>query len=67
MSTMNEADEILTAAEVAKIWKTTPSTILQWFHAGKIPAEMAEGRVIRFSKQAVAAALKSRAMKEVAR
>ena len=57
---MNGADEILTAREVAKIYKTTPSTVLQWFHAGKIPAEMAEGRVIRFSKVRVADALLKR-------
>ena len=39
---------LLTPSEVAKALKTTPQTILRWEKAGKIPAEIKEGRIVRF-------------------
>jgi predicted site-specific integrase-resolvase len=58
---MNESPRLLKAAELAEIYQTTPSTILSWHRQGRIPAEIAEGRVIRFSQAAVAEALRKRA------
>ena len=54
-------NDIATAAELAADFKTTKPTLLSWFHRGIIPAAVANGRVIRFSRKAVAEALASRA------
>ena len=54
-------NDIATAAELAADFKTTKPTLLSWFHRGIIPAAVADGRVIRFSRKAVAEALAARA------
>ena len=58
--TLNQSD-IATAAELAAEFKTTKPTALSWYHKGWIPAAVANGRVIRFSRKAVAEALAARA------
>ena len=58
--TLNQSD-IATAAELAADFKTTKPTLLSWFHRGIIPAVIADGRVIRFSRKSVAEALAARA------
>ena len=58
--TLNQSD-IATAAELAADFKTTKPTALSWYHKGWIPAAVANGRVIRFSRKAVAEALAARA------
>lgn len=49
-----------TPATLAKLLNTTPQTILNWFHAGYIPARIAVGRLIRFDRQDALAALAER-------
>ena len=58
---ISTTSEILTAAELATEYRTTKPTVLAWYHKGWIPAAVANGRVIRFSRQAVVEALASRA------
>lgn len=50
-------NDIITPAELATDYKTTKPTVLSWFHKGIIPAAASNGRVIRFSRLAVAQAL----------
>jgi len=61
---LNQSD-IATAAELAADFKTTKPSVLSWFHRGLIPAVVADGRIIRFSRAAVAQALADRANKKV--
>lgn len=49
--------QILTAREVAAYYRTTSKTVLDWNHAGRIPAEAATGKVFRFDLEKVRAAL----------
>lgn len=56
---MSEA--LLTPGQLAKQLGTTNKTVLEWYHGGKIPAEIAEGAVYRFDPEAVKEALKKRA------
>ena len=58
---IDTASEIITAAELATEYRTTKPTVLSWYHRGIIPAAVADGRVIRFSRAAVAEALAARA------
>jgi len=51
-----------TPAEIARIINTTSQTVLNYFHAGIIPAEIAIGRLIRFKREDVLAALKNRTL-----
>ena len=53
--------DIATPDELASDYKTTVPTALSWFHKGWIPAAVANGRVIRFDRAAVAKALADRA------
>lgn len=50
-------NDILTPAELAAEYKTTKPTVLSWFHKKIIPAAVSNGRVIRFNRADVAAAL----------
>lgn len=54
-------DSLLTPGQMGKALGTTNKTILEWFHAGKIPAEVAEGAVYRFDPAKVKEALAERA------
>ncbi len=54
-------DDIVNPAELAADYKTSKPTALSWYHKGWIPAAVANGRVIRFSRKAVAEALAARA------
>jgi excisionase family DNA binding protein len=58
--------ELMTPAEMAAIYKVQKSTFLAWFHAGKIPAEVCVGKVLRFDAARVARALAKGAAAEVA-
>jgi excisionase family DNA binding protein len=49
--------ELMTPAEMAAIYKVQKSTFLAWFHAGRIPAEVCVGKVLRFDAAKVARAL----------
>ena len=51
----------VTAGELGKIYSVASSQILEWYHAGIIPAEAAEGRVYRFDPRRVAKVLARRA------
>lgn len=52
--------ELLTPKQLATELGTTVSTILQWYHDGKVPAEVAEDSCYRFDKKAVNEALETR-------
>ena len=58
-----DKSDIATPAELAADYKTTKPTALAWYHKGLIPAVVANGRVIRFSRSAVAKALAANASK----
>lgn len=49
--------DIVTARELAAEHRTTKQTVLAWHRRGLIPATVCAGRVIRFDRAAVAAAL----------
>lgn len=59
--------DLLPPRRLAEILGVSPVTILEWYHAGKIPAEIAEGRIYRFDEQKVRTALAQRATKKVAK
>ncbi|MCX6875396.1 MAG: hypothetical protein NTW21_16550 [Verrucomicrobia bacterium] len=59
-NTSKESD-IVTPAELAADYKTTKPTALSWYHKGLIPAVVADGRIIRFSRAEVSKALALRA------
>jgi len=48
---------IATPRELAAKYGVAPSTFMSWFHAGKFPALVAEGKVYRFDPDAVAKGL----------
>ena len=52
---------LLTASELAAELRTTKPTVLSWHHAGKIPAAVSIGRIIRFDREQVLAALAANA------
>ena len=54
-------DALRTPGEMAAIYKVQKSTFLQWFHAGRIPAEVAIGKILRFDAGKVAKALAKQA------
>lgn len=49
--------QLLTPRQLAREIATTPQTIGNWHRAGLIPAKIAVGRIIRFEREAVLAAL----------
>lgn len=57
------APAFLTPEELAARYAVAKSTVLDWFHQGKIPAEVAVGKVYRFDAEKVAAALNQAAVK----
>ncbi|MES2658125.1 MAG: helix-turn-helix domain-containing protein [Verrucomicrobiota bacterium] len=58
--TPSDSPALLTPKQLATALGTTVSTILQWYHAGKVPAEIAEGACYRFDLHAVNDALETR-------
>lgn len=52
-----EVEELDNPRELAKALKVTPPTVLDWHRRGIIPAEIAIGRVYRFNRAKVRAAL----------
>jgi predicted site-specific integrase-resolvase len=52
------AERLLTPEDLAGRYVVAKSTILEWFHAGLIPAEVAVGKIYRFDGERVAAALR---------
>ena len=56
-----EEDRLLNAKGLAQALNVSPPTITEWLKAGKITAEIREGRVIRFSLSAVKSQLAKRA------
>jgi predicted site-specific integrase-resolvase len=53
--------ELATPQDLAAKYAVRPRTILDWFHAGKIPAEVAIGRTFRFDPKKVEEALREQA------
>jgi excisionase family DNA binding protein len=53
----NQADDIVTAEELAAVLKVDPHTVLNWAKAGIIPEAFRVGRTVRFSLDAVNASL----------
>jgi len=49
-------DEYVTAAAIARIYKTTSATIYRWAKIGKIPSIKFEG-MVRFNKRRVRATI----------
>jgi excisionase family DNA binding protein len=49
--------QLLTPRDLARELATTPQTIGNWYRNGVIPAKVAVGRIIRFEREAVMAAL----------
>lgn len=54
---MNNEVKLDTPKEIGVLVKTTAQTVLNWYHAGVIPAAFAVGRTIRFDRNAVIHAL----------
>jgi excisionase family DNA binding protein len=67
MTANTEPKRLFTPAEQAAACRVTKPTLLEWYHQGIIPAEIAVGRVIRFDPDAVAAALKTNSNRRAAR
>ena len=65
-----EVARLLTPAEVANWFSVQKHTVLDWFHGGVIPAEVAVGRVYRFDlarvREALAAATERQRAQRVA-
>jgi len=59
--TAGEMPALLTPEELAGRYAVKKSTILGWFRQGKIPAEVAVGKVYRFDPERVAEALREAA------
>ncbi len=57
------SEELKTPKELAEIYKVSSVTILQWYHSGEIPAEVAVGKTFRFDGKKVADALAKKAAK----
>ena len=55
--------DLLTPAQLAARLGTTKTTVQEWYHAGKIPAEIAEGQTYRYDYERVRKALADRATK----
>ncbi len=55
--------DLLTPPQLARELKTTPQTIGVWHRKGIIPAAVACGRVIRFNRSEVLAALAANSKK----
>ena len=53
-------ETLVTPAELARAFKTSPQTINCWHRKGIIPAALACGRVVRFDKAEVLEALAKR-------
>lgn len=62
MISTDEPTPLLTPEELAAHYKVKPKTIRTWHLQGKIPAEVATGRILRFDGERVAEALRSEAM-----
>ena len=56
-------DKLETPREIAAVLRTTPQTVLNYHRAGIIPARISYGRMIRFDRQDVLAALAARSRK----
>jgi excisionase family DNA binding protein len=52
-----ELTPLLTPEDLAARYAVTRKTVLEWFHQGRIPAEVATGRIFRFDAEKVAKAL----------
>jgi len=53
--------DLLTPSELAKLLRVGDTTISRWKQTGVIPAEIDEGRVVRYDPVKVRAALAERA------
>lgn len=60
---MSAAAKLASPEEMAARYGVARSTFLEWFHAGKISAEVAVGKVYRFDPEKVAADLRKDAEK----
>jgi hypothetical protein len=52
-----EMPELETPREIAKALRTTPQTVNTWHRKGIIPARVSIGRIVRFDRREVIAAL----------
>jgi predicted site-specific integrase-resolvase len=55
---------LLTPQELGELYKVSADTIRAWHKQGRIPAEVAVNKILRFDPEAVAAALKADAEKQ---
>lgn len=60
-----EAEALWTPSMLAARWQMSKDAVLDLYHRGAIPAEIAEGKVYRFDLAKVEAALAKRAKKRV--
>lgn len=60
------AEKLETPREIAEVLRCTPQTVLNYHRAGIIPARIAVGRIIRFDRADVLAALEARSKREAA-
>jgi hypothetical protein len=51
------AEQLDTPRSFARVINSTPQTVLNWHHAGILPAKIAVGRIIRFDRAEAIAAL----------
>jgi predicted site-specific integrase-resolvase len=56
-------DKLLSPDQLGEIYQVSGRTIRRWHDEGRFPAEVDEGKVLRFDPDQVAAVLKNRARK----
>lgn len=59
----DSSDQLLTPEQLGKIYQVSGRTIRRWHDLGRFPAEVSEGKILRFDADAVAAGLKAHARK----
>jgi DNA-binding transcriptional MerR regulator len=54
-----DLDQILTTEEVAKLYRTSPSTVRYWRHMGKGPKSFKRGRRVLYAREDIEADLRA--------
>lgn len=54
---------LLSATKLGKRINVSRAVVMTWYHEGKIPAEIAEGKIYRFDEETVRASLRAKATK----
>ncbi|KKM02948.1 hypothetical protein LCGC14_1779330 [marine sediment metagenome] len=60
---MEDADRLLTSAEVCELLRVTPVTLLEWRKQGHLKALLTPGKMLRFRLRDVQAVLQEEVVK----